>query len=392
MAAGDAISVDDTRQRVVIERSGMTVENGVKVVAEQQAANICEPLPPRKAWFCSTLTPDGRTLRKEAGSPDGFMEMLGEASVGWVDYSAVDFDTEAPAAAQMFGFSKALVTTIACEPTVNYQDFDAEMGLRLPSVRVAQFDVKVYPVLMLLTKNFVMTIHPQETDTRFGRLRRYSSTMLKRLPLDVTLPDKLTMLIIRIIDENNDSNFQYLRRIEEHGDELNRDLSNPATPRETLGPKIYAMKHALIAYMDALWETADVINALRFGDADLLTDDQRLLDRVGVLTANVGRQIGLAEHMSEVLASGLEVMQTIYNNQLQVLNNRLSTVTAWLTVLGTAVLVPNTLATIFGSSAFDMGPEDMWWYVGVLVLSTVASTWAAFSWVKRRGLIPKKLD
>jgi len=237
-----------------------------------------------------------------------------------------------------------------------------------------------------------MTIHPKETDIRFGRLRRYSGTMLKRVPLDVSLPDKLSMIVIRIIDENNDTNFQHLRRIEEHGDELNRDLSNPMTPRETLGPKIYSMKHALIAYMDALWETADVINALRFGDADLLTDDQRLLDRVGVLTANVGRQIGLAEHMSEVLASGLEVMQTIYNNQLQVLNNRLSLVTAWLTVLGTAVLVPNTLATIFSNGAFDMGPEDLWWYVCVLVVSTVVSTWVAFSWVKRRGLVPRKLD
>ncbi|MEW6142588.1 MAG: CorA family divalent cation transporter [Chloroflexota bacterium] len=370
----------------------MVMENGAKLTIEQQVDTVCEPPPPRKAWFCSTLLSDGRTVRLEAASSEGFMDMLAQASVGWVDYSAVDFDTEVPAVAQIFGFSKALVNSIICEPSVNYQDFDTEMGLRLPSVRVAQFDVKVHPLLMLLTKNFVMTIHPQETDTRFGRLRRYSGTTLKRIPPDLGLQDKLTLLIIRIIDENNDTNFQYLRRIEEHGDELNKDLASPVTPREMLGPKIYSMKHALIAYMDALWETADVINALRFGDADLLSDDQRLLDRVGVLAANVGRQIGLAEHMSEVLASGLEVMQTIYNNQLQVLNNRLSLVTAWLTVLGTAVLVPNTLATIFSNSAFDLGPGDLWWYLTLLVVSTIVSTWLAFSWVKRRGLMPRKLD
>lgn len=370
----------------------MVTDNGTKLVAEQAAANVCELPSSRKAWFCAALMPDGRIIRQEASSPEGFTNILNEASVGWVDYSAVDFDSEAPAAAQMFGFSKGLVTPIVCEPTINYQDLDTEMALRLPAVRVDQFDVKVYPVLVLLTRNYLMTVHTSQTDVRFGRLRRYSGTMLKRISPELSLPDKLTMLVIRIIDENNDSNFQYLRRIEEHGDELNRDLSNPTTPRELLGPKIYSMKHALIAYMDALWESADVINSLRFGDADLLSDDQRLLDRVGLLTANVGRQIGLAEHMSEVLASGLEVMQTIYNNQLQVLNNRLSTVTAWLTVLGTAVLVPNTLATIFSNSAFDMGPEDIWWYVIVLVLSTALSTWAAFSWVRRRGLIPKKLD
>lgn len=38
-------------------------------------------------------------------------------------------------------------------------------------------------------------------------------------------------------------------------------------------------------------------------------------------------------------------MQSIYNNQLQSLNNRFALVTAYLTVLGTAFLVPNTIAT-----------------------------------------------
>jgi len=42
-------------------------------------------------------------------------------------------------------------------------------------------------------------------------------------------------------------------------------------------------------------------------------------------------------------------MQSIYNNQLQSMNNRFALVTAYLTVLGTAFLVPNTIATIAGS-------------------------------------------
>jgi magnesium transporter len=36
-------------------------------------------------------------------------------------------------------------------------------------------------------------------------------------------------------------------------------------------------------------------------------------------------------------------MQSIYNNQLQSLNNRFALMTAYLTVLGTAFLVPNTI-------------------------------------------------
>jgi magnesium transporter len=96
--------------------------------------------------------------------------------------------------------------------------------------------------------------------------------------------------------------------------------------------------------------------------------------------------------MSEVLASGLEVMQTIYNNQLQALNNRLALVMTYLTIVGTAVLVPNTLATIFGNSAFEMGPKDIPWYAALLVISTVVATALTYFWVKKQGWIPKRMD
>ena len=95
--------------------------------------------------------------------------------------------------------------------------------------------------------------------------------------------------------------------------------------------------------------------------------------------------------MSEVLASGLEVLQSIFNNQLQALNNRMARVMTYLTVIGTAVLVPNTLATIFSNSAFNMQPDDLWWYVTLLVVSTVLSTWLVWLWVRKMGWT-RKMD
>jgi magnesium transporter len=165
---------------------------------------------------------------------------------------------------------------------------------------------------------------------------------------------------------------------------------NSETPREKLGPEIYDMKHALITYLNALWQTVDVLHALRYGDAELITDDQKILYRLSLLADDVNRQIGLAEHLSEVLASGLEVLQSIYNNQLQALNNRMAMVMTYLTIIGTAVLVPNTLATILGNSAFAMEPNDVGWYWALLVGSTVVATALAYWWVKRRGWLPKK--
>ena len=139
-----------------------------------------------------------------------------------------------------------------------------------------------------------------------------------------------------------------------------------------------------------LWESVEAIRQLRFGDADLISDSPQLLDKMGILAEDVNRHINLAEHMSDVLASGLEVMQSIYNNQLQILNNKLAMVITYLTILGTALLVPNTLATILGNSAFNMDAGDIGWYTILLVVSTTIATAGAFWWVRKVGWMPKK--
>ena len=124
----------------------------------------------------------------------------------------------------------------------------------------------------------------------------------------------------------------------------------------------------------------------------MISDSPKLLARVGILSDDVNRHIALSEHMSDVLASGLEVLQSIYNNQLQILNNRLALVMTWLTILGTAVLVPNTIATVLGNSAFDMGPKDQGWYLVLIIFSTIIATWAAYWWVNKKGLMPKVVE
>jgi len=344
----------------------------------------------QKPWFCVALSSSGTIFKTDAESPADFLDVLEDSVIAWIDRWTDDFDKDAPVAAAQLGFSDPLIASLTGDSHLTYQDFDTEMGIKLPSIQVRQFEVEAHPLLILLRKNFVLSVHPLSVDRRFTRLRRYSEIILKKIPVDASAEDKLTMLLIRIIDESNQRNFEHLRQIEEHGDELNKDMMSPKTPRDKLGPEIYNMKHALITYLDALWQTVDVLHALRYGDAELMTDNQRLLYRMSLLAEDVNRQIALAEHMSDVLASGLEVLQTIYNNQLQALNNRMAMVMTYMTIIGTAVLVPNTLATILGNSAFEMGPEDVGWYWGLLVGSTVVATALAYWWMKRRGWLPKK--
>ncbi|MBI2853517.1 MAG: magnesium transporter CorA [Chloroflexi bacterium] len=345
-----------------------------------------------KRWFYVATSASGATTKRDAESPEGFADIVCQSALAWVDFRTDNFDKDAPVAAKLLGFSDQLIASFVGESRITYQDFDTEMGLKLPSIQVRFLDVKPHPLLLLLKKNFILTVHPTNVDRRFGRLRRYAETVLRKIPTGISDQDKLTMLLVRIIDENNERNFEHLREIEERGDELNEHLIDPKAMRDTLGPQIYGMKHALLIYLDSLWETVNVVHALRYGDAELITDDPKLLERIGILSSEVNTQIGLAEHMSDVLASGLEVLQSIYNNQLQALNNRLALVMTYLTIIGTAVLVPNTLATVLSNSAFDLEPSDKGWYIVLLVVSTVVSTAFAWLWAKRAGWLPRRMD
>lgn len=347
-----------------------------------------------KRWFCVASMPDSSICMADTDDLTSFNEILTKSIIAWVDYRSDDFPKDAHLGAQL-GFNDQMITNLLTNWRDFYEDFKTEIGIKIPSIQInlnGKLDVQPHSTLLLLKRNLIFTIHTTQVDKRFAKLRRYFDSVLRKVPLTTKPEDRLTLLLIRIIDQNNDRNFEHLRQIEEYGDKLNKCMADYKSPREQIGQQIYEMKHALITYLDALWETIDVLNDLRYGDADLISDNAQVLDKVGLLVSDVNRQIGLAEHMSDVLASGLEVLQTIYNNQLQIMNNRLALLLTYLTVIGTAILVPNTLATVMGSSAFGMDSGDIGWYVALLVISTIAATWIAFRWVKKSGMIPKKMD
>ncbi len=371
-------------------------ENGTAqtVLFSNNGKNAIEFSPNR--WFCVSLDGTGRTQKMEAESPAKFHEVVSNCVLAWVDYITDDPGKDLPVVAAQMGFSDALVSFLSAGAHLNYQDFDSELWMQLPSIQIRGSAVSANPLGLVIRKNVVFTVHMRNVDKRFIRLRRYSEAILRRIPEGVDCKDKLTILLSRIIDANNDSNFRHLRVIEEFGDELNRDLMDANTDRTQLGPKIYEMKHALIIYMNALWESVDVLHAIRYGDAELLSDDEKMLNLVSVMVDQVKSQLGLSEHMSEVLASGIEATQAIYNNQLTVannqltiLNNRFAQLAAFLAIVGTAVLIPNTIATMLGNAVWVYGPKDLWLYLSLIVGATAVGTALMWVYIKRKGMFPE---
>jgi magnesium transporter len=301
------------------------------------------------------------------------------ASIAWIDYSTKDDDAEIERLALVAGFTKIPIPKLAHGFYSAYEDYDTELGIMLPSATVKTETMQIYPLYVLIRDNLILTIH-NEAINRLLRFSRYAPPFFKRISSENTV-DKITLMLERIIDENNDRNFEYLREIEMHGDAISKSLIEENLAKRKIAHDIYQMKHVLIDYLNVLWATKDVVDSLRYGDADLITNDEKLLGRIGILSDNIDRHIELSEQMSNVLSSGLEVMQSIYNNQLQSLNNRFALVTAYLTVLGTAFLVPNTIATIAGSGIMEGTMAAQWWYLPLLILSTVFATLTSFLWV-----------
>jgi magnesium transporter len=343
-----------------------------------------------KCAYYVSLGAEGIAKKAESDDISEIVGLLKEDALEWMDFSVENISEDSYFIASSLKFSLQLIASVLSNRLSTYEDLETELGLMIPAVRVDKFEVRVYPLIVLIRKNLVVTIHPKEV-VRLQKIYRYADIFMKKIRHDIPWNDKITILLTRIIDENNEKNFTGLRLIEDEGDDLGKYMVDIHAPRDQIGKDIYKMKHALITYLDTLWSSWEVINSLRYGDAETITDNPKLLQRIGILGDDINRQIALSEHMSEVLASGLEVLQTIYNNQLQVLNNRLAFLATWLALLATAVMVPNTIATIFGIASIGEYMDPMWAYFWILS-STVFATIIMYYILRQKKWLPPKLE
>src|SRR4030095_5783793 len=175
--------------------------------------------------FCVALHKDGTTAEKEARDVRDFLPMISESSVSWVDYIVEDLRGDAQKLASVLGFSDQLLgTLVKCERS-GYEDLDNEMGLMIPAIIVNGFNVAISYRIILRRPGLVVTIHTTAVK-RFFRLRRYAKIFMRKIKPASSSKDKLTMVLLRIIDENNARNFDHLREIEENSDKVSEKLSS----------------------------------------------------------------------------------------------------------------------------------------------------------------------
>jgi magnesium transporter len=162
--------------------------------------------------------------------------------------------------------------------------------------------------------------------------------------------------------------------IVEKAQTLEIEMTDERTMSEDITEEMSNIKRSIITFLTAVWATHTTVHSLRYGDPEMLSDKDEILSRFDIILADLDRQIQLAEQVLQVLATGVNVIQTN-------ITNRLSTIILWLTVMGTAVLVPNTLATVF---AIIPNPSSMFReLLSILLISTLLASAIAYLGAKR---------
>ncbi len=275
----------------------------------------------------------------------------------------------------------------------NYEDNSDILGLMLPIVRVEKGEVNTTPLIIYITKNRLISIHDEYTE-HLLRFSKYSDTFMRKLPLNDIWQDSQTFLLARLIDEVAERNFKSLHSIIEQAELIQLELARSKTHPKKLSLEIFNIKQSVLTFLNAVWAIRDVVHSLRYGDSDMISDNSDVLVKFDIILVDLDRQLSMAEHVLDVLSGGMIVLQTMFQANLQSMSNRMTTALLWLTIIGTAILVPNTLATIYGIPylPLNVNGEDWLFIIISIILSTVIGTFIVYRYVKQEWLQATELN
>ena len=259
-----------------------------------------------------------------------------------------------------------------------YEDIGDTLGIMLPFIITGDSRTQTTPILIFMKKDLIVTIH-DDYGGKIAKLYNYSNSLMRKLPKESEQwANRQTILLFRLMDEVSETNLSILRTILEQAEQLEIDLSGSRQTDRNVSDELSNMKRSLLTFLNAVWATHDTVRNVKYGDPDMLTDDDDILEKFEVILGRLDRQIQMAENVMEIISTGVTVIQTETSNQLTKL-------IVWLTVAATAVLDPNTIATVLGIPDLNV---SLTWVVPILIISTVISAVVTYRWTKQWRVNP----
>ena len=319
----------------------------------------------------------GVPFKKESTSLDEASQIVSIGNLTWIECVVDDIVSETPKILEKLDI-KMESSSLLSGYLTEYEDTGDTLGIMVPFIFTGENRTQTSPCLIFVKKDLILTIH-DDYGGKITKLYNYSTSLMRKLPqTPESWAERQTLLLYRLLDEVSETNFSALRTIVERAEQIEIDLAGSRQIRRDLSVELSNMKRSVLSFLNAVWASHDTVRNLKYGDPDMLSDDDDVLEKFEVILATLDRQIQMAENVMEVISTEITVIQTESTNQLTKL-------IVWLTVAATAVLVPNTLATIFGIP----GLEFSWtWVIPVLIISTLISSLITFRWTKQYRLLP----
>jgi len=323
------------------------------------------------------IAEQGVPYKKESIQLEEAAQTLSIGNLTWIECVVDDIVTEAPKILEKLDIKmdpKVLLSGYVSA----YEDIGDTLGIMLPFIVTGDSRTQTSPVLIFMKKDLIVTIH-DDYGGKITKLYNYSTSLMRKLPKEPEhWADRQTILLFRLMDEVRETNFSSLRTIVEQAEQLEIDLAGPRQVERDVGFEISNMKRSLLPFLNAVWATHDTVRNVKFGDPDMLTDDDDILEKFEVILGRLDRQIQMAENVMDIISTGVTIIQTETSNKLTKL-------IVWLTVVATAVLVPNTVATIFGIPDLHISWS---WIAPILIISTLISAIVTYRWTKQFSVNP----
>ena len=283
---------------------------------------------------------EGTPFKKPTVEMDELPGIIASGHLTWIECVVDSIIDDSPKILEKLGITMD-ASVLLSGYVSSYEDRGETLGLMIPFVVPGNNKTLTAPILIFMKKDLIVTIH-DDYGGKITRLYNYAPTVLRKLPKEAdTWADGQTILLARIIDEICESNFSILRLIVERAEQFEIDIAGSRQVTRDISLELSNMKTSLLTFLNAVWATYDTVHNLKHGDADMVSDDEIILGKFEVILGRLDRQIQMSENVMQMVATGVNVVQTEVTNKVTIL-------IIWWTVAGTAELVPNTIATVFG--------------------------------------------
>ncbi len=303
----------------------------------------------------------------------------------WIDAQG---EQEASEALQQLKISEVFRARLFEKSFSRYESFEHFSYIYYRLMSSDSVEAQPVPLSVFMGKDYILTAHlasdiPEKVFQNFSAL-----VQRKRISTSLVLWKLLDFAVTR--------NGRIIEVIEDAMETMEEDVIAGKFRTES----IFRLKRALIANNKVAWHGRELVMNFKKGVVSFVDSTHAFLPLYDDLYDDLVYQLDISETLREVLTDSLNIHVSVISNNLNRSIQRLTHVTVVLTVLATAALVPNTVATIFGIPYLPIKADSTYSFLGaslypwqimlllILILTILPAALLWFYWkraAKREG-------